>query len=874
MDILRASAARCVLKWHSTVTRPRNWVCQSCLHSSRSSSRFESSTYRRTFTAGTILRSTTTTATATATKSSTEKQKPYYVTTPIFYVNASPHVGHMYSMVLADVLKRWQILAGRKAFLCTGTDEHGMKVQQAAARADVAPMQWCDQNAEKFKELCEAANISPDRFIRTTDADHVDAVKHFWFLLEKKGLIYETKHEGWYCVSDECFYPESMIHKTKDVFTGEVFMASVETGNKVEWIEEKNYHFRMTALREKLLRFYDENPEWIVPASGMTQVVDWVRNHLEDLSISRPSSRLQWGIRVPEDPSQTIYVWVDALVNYLTFGGFPNWQPGREAEGGWPADVHVIGKDILRFHGVYWPALLLALDLPLPKQLLSHAHWTLDHRKMSKSKGNAVNPFVAIQRFGVDAMRFYMVHDGGIADDADYHNEIIVERYKKHLQNGVGNLLARITRSKMWKFSDAVTTARSYHHGRDGYERSPLAPDSVAGMCREHAKYLDTVLTRSVEGHMDQMNPGLALRSIMDAIAKANKFLQNTMPWYFLKDVDAVNYDVKRKYAHVSLFLVGETLRMSGILLQPFMPEKAARLLDLLDVSPDRRTLEYARLYADREYGMKADGGDVTAASVSTDKVLLVPYDSHHVLTYHGWMEDPDIQQATASEPLTLEEEYENQQSWRASHDKMTFIVCQPLSTSQQVVPADEKRTVQAGLVDTPDKMIGDINLFLSPYDEDDDDTVTTASYVGEVDIMIADKKDQGRGTGKAAVLAFLAYLSRHVDEILGEYTTSLSLEQPNSTSSNSTGTDVKKTQPKLHSLMAKINQTNERSIALFESLGFAQEGEVNFFGEVKLVLSGEEFARRFDTAVGSDSITPGYEELVYVRTGEEEGRP
>lgn len=429
----------------------------------------------------------------------------------------APHVGHLYTMVLADVLKRWQVLAGRKALLCTGTDEHGMKVQQAAARADVAPMQWCDENAEKFQELADLANISRDRFIRTTDTDHVEAVKHFWYLLEQNGYTYETKHSGWYCVSDECFYPESMIQKTKDVFTGEVYMASVETGNKVEWIEEKNYHFRMTALREKLLKFYEENPEWIVPASGMNQVVDWVKNHLEDLSISRPSSRLQWGIRVPEDPSQTIYVWVDALVNYLTFGGFPTWQPGRTQEGGWPADVHVIGKDILRFHCVYWPALLLALDLPLPKQVLSHAHWTLDHRKMSKSKGNAVNPFVAISRFGVDAMRFYMVHDGGIADDADYHNEIIVARYKKHLKNGLGNLVARITRSKLWKFSDAVKTGRSYNHR----ETSPdKAPESAAGMCREHAQYLDTALRSTVEEHMEKLNPGAALREIMEAVAK------------------------------------------------------------------------------------------------------------------------------------------------------------------------------------------------------------------------------------------------------------------------------------------------------------------------------------------------------------------
>ena len=203
-------------------------------------------------------------------------------------VGTAPHVGHMYTMILADVLKRWQTLAGKQALLCTGTDEHGMKVQQAAAMEDVPPMQWCDENAAKFLSLAEASQIDFDRFIRTTDPDHIDAVKHFWFLLEQGGHIYESKHEGWYCISDECFYPESLIEKTQDPFTGEVFMASTETGNKVEWTEEKNYHFRMTALKDKLLKFYEENPEWIVPASRMNQVVDWVKNNLEDLSISRP----------------------------------------------------------------------------------------------------------------------------------------------------------------------------------------------------------------------------------------------------------------------------------------------------------------------------------------------------------------------------------------------------------------------------------------------------------------------------------------------------------------------------------------------------------------------------------------------------------
>lgn len=369
----------------------------------------------------------------------------------------------MYSMVLADVFKRWQTLIGKKAFFVTGTDEHGMKVQQAAALADKEPKQLCDENAEKFEELARMARIDYDRFMRTTDRDHVQAVEHFWFLLREKGLIYETKHEGWYSVGDECFYPESQVVKHQEPFTGAVYMASAETKNKVEWVEEKNYCFRMTELKDRLLDFYEKNPGWIEPASRMNEVVDWVKNHFEDLSISRPVQRLSWGIRVPEDPSQTIYVWVDALINYITAAGFPDWTPGESHKGGWPADVHVIGKDILRFHCVYWPALLMALDIPLPKKVLVHSHWTLNNKKMSKSVGNVVNPLYAMNRWGVDATRYYLLAQGGIADDANYANDHLVIKYKKYLQGGLGNLLGRLTRPKAWNVRDIVTRSPPDH---------------------------------------------------------------------------------------------------------------------------------------------------------------------------------------------------------------------------------------------------------------------------------------------------------------------------------------------------------------------------------------------------------------------------
>ena len=426
-----------------------------------------------------------------------------------------PHVGHLYSIVLADSLKRWQVLRGRRALFCTGTDEHGAKVQQAASKNGVSPKELCDTNSAVFKQLAEAARVSNDFFIRTTDQDHVEAVKHFWLMLREKGHIYESTHAGWYCVSDECFYPESTVERTVDPFSGRVIMASTETGNEVEWIEEKNYHFRMTALKDKLLKFYEENPTWVHPPTRMNEVTSWVKDSLDDLSISRPSKRLTWGIEVPDDPSQVIYVWVDALINYITKAGYPGWTPGREQEGGWPADVHVIGKDILRFHCVYWPALLLALDLPLPKAVLSHAHWTMDRKKMSKSKGNAVNPFDAMERFGVDVVRFYLLHEGGIADDADYNNIAIVDKYKKLLQWGIGNLTSRVTSPKMWNLTEVV----EYAHAHPGSESVPR------DLYVEQRKLIDELPGKVALAMEEATDPPRAIRAIVHAAGEVRIFI-------------------------------------------------------------------------------------------------------------------------------------------------------------------------------------------------------------------------------------------------------------------------------------------------------------------------------------------------------------
>lgn len=449
-------------------------------------------------------------------------------------------------MVLADVLKRWATLQGRPARLCTGTDEHGMKIQRAAAKAGQPPAEFCDTYAQKFGEIAESLGLSAHDFIRTTDRAHVAAVQDFWRELAGRGLIYETTHRGWYSVSDECFYPESMIERSFVPETGKVVWSAVESGSEVEWVEEKNYHFRMTAFREELLAFYRANPDWITPDYKMKEVVAWVENHLEDLSISRPATRLSWGITVPDDPSQTVYVWVDALINYISNLGYPSWsttnattanttntnttstataassdKPSSESTAaamtarGWPADVHVIGKDILRFHGVYWPALLLAVGLPLPGKLLTHAHWTIGGRKISKSAGNGVSPIFAVDRFGADTVRFFLMRKGAIRDDSIFENGEVARVYRTDLMGTLGNLLARTTKTVKWSVVLAV--------------RAETGPGGSAG-ARPCPLGLDTLRDRVAE-EMRALRPDKALALIMDTLTEVTiSFLHFYMP--------------------------------------------------------------------------------------------------------------------------------------------------------------------------------------------------------------------------------------------------------------------------------------------------------------------------------------------------------
>ncbi|GAA5953900.1 hypothetical protein JCM3765_000684 [Sporobolomyces pararoseus] len=508
---------------------------------------------------------------------STSRPKDFYCTTPIFYVNADPHIGHLHSTLLADVYTRWSKLRdpSRGAIMCTGTDEHGLKIQRVAQAKGIDPQTLCDNVSQRFRDLAKAANVDAQVFIRTTEERHRTAVEHVWTELEQRGYIYKSSYAGWYAVSDEAYYAENQVAETVDPKSGEKYMASIETGTRVEWMEEENYKFKLSAFREPLMKWLSSTPHPVQPPSRTTALLASLSQpsstDLSDLSISRPSSRLTWGIPVPSDSNHTIYVWIDALVNYMTVAGYP-WKEG-EGTSIWPPDLQVVGKDIVRFHALYLPAILMALDLPLPKHLLTHGHWTMDRFKMSKSRGNVANPFEAMSLWSTDAIRMYLMTKGGnSSSDADYSEAEIERFYKKELAGQMGNLLARVTGKKMIKKlgdEKLMFTAPGKFEQED---------QELVGLLEE--------LPASFEQNLSTFEIHRALSLLFDTLAAANRHIQTLSPWLSTATPSEI---------HRSLYLSSESLRLAGILLQPFMPTKSKILLDALGVREQDRGWDKAQ---------------------------------------------------------------------------------------------------------------------------------------------------------------------------------------------------------------------------------------------------------------------------------------
>lgn len=480
---------------------------------------------------------------------------PFYVTTPIYYVNDRPHIGHAYTTIACDVMARFKRLDGYDVKFLTGTDEHGQKVQKSAEALSLDPLDLATQNSRNFKDLARILNISNDDFIRTTEPRHHRAVKALWERMEAAGDIYLGSYSGWYSVRDEAYYGPDEL---KDGSDG---TKVAPTGAPVEWVEEPSYFFRLSAFQDRLLKLYEERPDFIMPAGKRSEVVSFVKRGLKDLSVSRTT--FNWGIKVPGDDRHVMYVWLDALTNYITALGFPVTEHGSAYSRYWPEALHVVGKDILRFHAVYWPAFLMSAGLEMPRRVFAHGWWTVEGEKMSKSLGNVVAPEDLLNTYGLDQTRYFLMREIPFGNDGDFSRKAMVHRINGELSNDYGNLAQRVL-SMIQKYCNGVLPKPAEFHEADR---------KLLGAAQS--------LLATVRAELDSQAFHKALDAIWSVIGDANRYVDEQAPWS-LRKTDAMRLGTV-------LFTLAEAIRIVAILTQPFMPDASGRILDQLAVSPFAR---------------------------------------------------------------------------------------------------------------------------------------------------------------------------------------------------------------------------------------------------------------------------------------------
>lgn len=486
------------------------------------------------------------------------EKKNYYITTPIYYVNDVPHIGHAYTTVACDFMARFKRLQGYDVMFLTGTDEHGQKVQKSAEKAGVDPQAFTDKVSQNFRDLTKTLNFSNDDFIRTTEDRHQKAAQEIWQRLMDAGHIYLGGYSGWYSVRDEAFYTEDELTENSSA------QKIAPTGAVCEWVEEPSYFFKLSAFQDDLLRFYEENPDFILPKSRRNEVLSFVKSGLNDLSISRTT--FDWGVKVPNDEKHIMYVWLDALTNYLTAVGFADESKKESFEKFWPADLHMVGKDILRFHAIYWPAFLMGAGIDLPKRVFAHGWWTIEGQKMSKSLGNVICPHDLVAEYGVDASRYFLLREVPFGNDGDFSRTAMVQRINSNLSNDYGNLIQRVL-SMAFKNCDAKLPQNN-------------------GIQRGDQKLLDRSysLADAIAPLMDRQEFHKALEHVWVLIGDANKYVDEQAPWALRKT------DIERM--ETVLYVLCEVIRSTAIIIQAIMPDAAAKILDALKVPADQRGFE------------------------------------------------------------------------------------------------------------------------------------------------------------------------------------------------------------------------------------------------------------------------------------------
>ena len=471
--------------------------------------------------------------------------KSFYVTTPIYYVNDVPHIGHAYTTIAADVIARFNRLQGNNVFFLTGSDEHGQKIERTAESNGEKPIELADRVVERFQNLSDALNITNDDFIRTTEKRHKSAVEEIFRRIEESGDIYLSEYEGWYDVRNEAFITETQYE--------EIMSLPEEKRPTIEKVKEESYFFRLSKYQDPLLEYYKEHPEFVQPNYRLNEVTRFVEGGLKDLSVSRTT--FTWGIPVPGNSKHVIYVWFDALTNYLTGVGFPSDE--RMFNENWPADVHLVGKDILRFHAVYWPAFLMSAGLPLPKKVFAHGWWTVEGEKMSKSVGNVVDPYQVVEEFGADVFRYFLLREIPFGQDGDFSKGAIVARVNGELANGLGNLVSR-TLGMIEKYFDAVVPEPGGLKVEDESVRD---------------KALSTI--ELVENEMNEIAFHKALVSLWDFIGDVNKYVDESAPWTLAKEKN-------EERLGTVLWTIVQAIGAVTILIYPFMPESAEKIWERL----------------------------------------------------------------------------------------------------------------------------------------------------------------------------------------------------------------------------------------------------------------------------------------------------
>jgi methionyl-tRNA synthetase len=476
--------------------------------------------------------------------------KYFYITTPIYYPSGKPHMGHAYSSIVADIFARFKRLEGYNVLFLTGTDEHGQKIQKEAEKNNKDPKVFCDELSEKFKSLTKTLNLSNDDFIRTTENRHHKSVVEIWERLVKSGDIYLDKYSGWYSVSDEAFYDKD------EIIEQDGNKVSKDSGSKVEWVEEESFFFKLSAWSDKLLDHYKKNKDFILPTSRRNEVISFVEKGLKDLSISRTS--FSWGIPVPKNNKHVIYVWLDALTNYISALNFPNTED-KKYKAFWPADVHVIGKDILRFHAVFWPAFLLAAKLPLPKRVFGHGWILSDDKKMSKSLGNILDPLEIIEKYGIDQLRYYLVKEVSLGNDGSISLENLKNCINNDLANNYGNLCQRVFSFIKKNCDNKIPVSSKLN-------------DSDKKLLNDLKNSLPKLITLMNNQELNEY-----IKIVVSFSFDANKYFNDSEPWAVKKK------DPERMKA--ILFTIVEQIKNISILLNPIIPNATKKILSMINLS-------------------------------------------------------------------------------------------------------------------------------------------------------------------------------------------------------------------------------------------------------------------------------------------------